>query len=295
VVSGVAIKETKPSISSPLIEEPSIADIIQIHGEDSQRFLSPHSIHSYVNSSFPNKMTQMLETDYAAEISSGRISGYLHRFKEWFNGAESKVVDTETPLVRIGELHRPKVDGCTAVYDQSYSSQSDFSIEVKVLGVGGGASYTKQVAYSTTVEISENCIALTIPVTIEWTQIKTRSGDTYYRSKVKDIATNNLTTPELTNYDDDHCRVNPDQVQASRWPTTNYDLPKGLTRTENLFLATSMDSELSLQSTIAGIEIGPKVKVQFLRKVGCTYKLIGPHKYTAFLPTNGLGYCWLWA
>jgi hypothetical protein len=106
-----------------------------------------------------------------------------------------------------------------------------------------------------------------------------------------DIGTN-FDTPELVTPQEDHYLVDPKQIAASRWQVDSYDIPKGARRTQILFMKTSRSAEFSLQVSLAKIEIGPRVKIQLLKDIESSYRLVGKHSYSAFIPTNGLGYCW---
>jgi hypothetical protein len=289
---GVSITETKPPIFSPLIEEPSVINNIQILGENYQTLYSPQVVRSAVALSFPKFMFDEIESDYTTQ----NYIGVWSRIKDWFLGEETEDLGSETQDICIGELHRPKVDKCISSFKQTYSSQSDYSIKIKVFGIGGGSDVSRTVGSSQTIKTDLNCIALTVPVTIEWTQITARSGEKFYKSKVKDIGTEVKNTPPLIGAQKDHCLIDPKIVDANKWQKpTPYNVEKGVTNTPSEFLKTSMKSELSFASSIAGIELGPKVEVTFLKEIECLYELIGPYSYTPFFPANTLGCCWHWS
>ncbi|MDQ3839197.1 MAG: hypothetical protein M3297_08015 [Thermoproteota archaeon] len=122
-------------------------------------------------------------------------------------------------LLPIGELHRPKVKGCKSKYVQSYQREGEFSISVKVLGVGFGQNVSRKLGFSDEIEITENCLQLTVPVTLEWEECEFTRGNhketTFYRSNVKNIG-KNWKPVQLTNATTDKCGVNQRLIELAK-------------------------------------------------------------------------------
>lgn len=76
------------------------------------------------------------------------------------------------------------------------------------------------------------------------------------------------------------------------WQTLPFQIPNDTTRQRTLSFEKGHGAELSLQTTIKGVELGPKAEVGYLKETKFSYKLVGKHNYTAYHPKNSLGYYW---
>lgn|SRR5689334_16446471 len=255
--------------------------------------------------------------------------------KEFFKEIEIlRTVGVEELNVPIMELHRPKVAGCKSTYQQIYNTSTDFSFNVKIFGFGGGASKEKDFSIEDTFETSTECLRLTIPVTVEWQECKSRYEHTrvFLRSNITRIR-NECDLISL-GQDLDRCIIrNGDsnsglpQIKSQyyrgirsrarlKWGRTlrassqeenlrfkdtediySVNIPDGVIATRKLTIRDGKSAEISLETKVGGTEIGPKAILKSNKTSEYTYTLVGPHRYRAILgggETYGIGYYWTW-
>lgn len=122
---------------SALIDGPSPLNAVEICGEDSKKFLSLHHLYSFAAASLPAELTSELSKAYMSPTLSygskyASISGMITTF---MRGNEVvQTIGKEETLVPLVELHRPRIEGCTASYSLTYTTSKDFSFSIKVWG-----------------------------------------------------------------------------------------------------------------------------------------------------------------
>jgi hypothetical protein len=162
---------------------------------------------------------------------------------------------------------------------------------VKVFGIGGGVSKGIKYGFADMIEASDECLRLAVPVKIKWEECRAKVGTKFLRSNVenigKDYQPRELKAPE------DNCRLD---LAKSGCQLKSFKVPtKGTTRKISLSVEAGQAAEASLQTKIAGAEIGPKFAVKYVKETECSYTLTGPHEYLAYLPKNSIAYYWNWS
>ena len=285
----------KPPIVSSLADVPTIFDVVETMGEESKRFVTLESMYSTAVTNLPADVVAEISTTYTTTTMNyqSRYDRIAHTLKDFFRGITVvRSLGEEKSWIPFAEIHRPKVEGCTATYKQSYTGSSDFSVSVKVFGLGGGVGKTRQYGFADSTELSGECLELTLPVTINWEECRSIGGTIFQRSSVKDIG-KDYKEIELTARLD-NCRCDPQVVEKNNWQVVRFDIPKATTRKRSLFLEAGQGAEFSLATKINVAEIGPKVVVKYLKRAEYSYTLIGPHNYVAYLPKNKVAYYWNW-
>jgi len=146
---------------------------------------------------------------------------------------------------------------------------------------------------SVTTEISGECVQLALPVTINWEECKTSSGRKFLRANVENVG--KVLQPLELKTPLDNCTLDKDTVKKAGWQTVTFSVPKATKQNQTLTVEQGQGAEISLQTTIAGAEIGPKAVVKNLKQAEYSYTLVGPHDYLAYLPKNRTTYCWNWS
>jgi len=286
----------KPPLVSALNDEPSPLDTIQILGAESKRYLTLPFLYSYAVSSLPQELTLELSRTYtsAALKPESRFDSISRTIIDFLRGSTFvRSIGSQESFVTFAELHRPKIDGCKASCTQTYTTSVDFSFSVKVFGIGGGLSKGRTYSFADSTEITKECIELTLPVMINWQEYKSRSGATFYRADIETISDDYV--ERVLKGPLDRCGLDEDKVKKSGWLTHDFDEPNGVTRKRELYIESGQSAEASILPKIAGVEIGPKVSVKYLKRVDYSYVLVGPHKYVAYVPKNSLSYYWNWS
>jgi hypothetical protein len=286
----------RPPLVSVLYDEPSPLDTIQILGEESKRYVTLPSLYSYAASSLPQVLAIELSRTYTSSDlrPESRFDSITHAIMDFLRGSKFvRSVGPQESFVTIAELHRPKIDGCKSSFTQTYTTSLDFSFSVKVFGIGGGVSKGRTYSFADSTEITKECIELVLPITIIWQEYKSRDGVTFYRADVENIGDDYV--ERVLKGPLDLCGLAEDKIKKSRWLTHNFPEPDGVTRKRELYMEAGQSAEVSIQPKIAGVEIGPKVSVKYLKRVDFTYVLVGPHNYLAYVPKNSLSYYWNWS
>jgi hypothetical protein len=300
-IPGMKMVRKKPPIASKLVKEPSQNELFDAFGEDSEKYSTVPMLMSHVISAgLPKTVTN--DVYDTMRNSTNLIAGFhniVHFWRELYNGFEVlRTIDKEVVSLPVGELHRPKIKGCASKYVQSYQREGEFSISVKVLGVGFGENVSRKLGFNDEIEITENCLQLTVPVTLEWEECKfTRGrhkGTTFYRSNIKNIG-KNWSPVELTNAATDKCGINQQRIKSARWYQERFSVPGGGKWTRTLSIENSQGTELSLETNVIGAQIGPKAVVKYLKQMNYSYTLVGPQDYIAYFPKNSLAYYWYWS
>jgi hypothetical protein len=301
-IPGMKMVRKKPPIASKLVTEPSQTELFDAFGEDSEKYGTLPMLMSHVTSSgLPNPVMNDVYSIIMRNSTNSRsvFHNIVHTWRDLFKGFKVfRTIGKEVVSLPIGELHRPKIKGCTANYVQSYERKGEFSMSVKVLGVGFGGNMSRKLGFSDKIEITENCVQLTVPVTLEWEECKfTRGkhkGTNFYRSNVKKIG-KDWDAVELTNYTTDKCGVSQQMLKLARWYQERFSVPRGGKWTRTLNIENSQGAELSLETKLVGTQIGPKAVVKYLKTMNYSYDLIGPQNYIAYFPKNSLAYYWSWS
>jgi hypothetical protein len=274
-------------IASPLVKEPSPIELIDALGKDSKKFVTMTSLSSYGLANLPPKEASRLffeEKGVDFESVSDRLKDFWDSVKVL---SESKEQITWLPT---WEIHRPKIDGCTATLQKSSSTQTDYSLSVKVFGIGGGVSLSRNVGYKDTIEAEGECLQVRLPITITTQECISKKGVKFTRVNVKDIGT----TPSAIELKGplDHCGLLPSQLKASGWQTQDIGVPPKTTQKKDLSVQSSQAATLNLDLTIASVTIGPKAVLTLKKEIDYSYTLVGPHKYVAYFPKNAIAYYW---
>jgi hypothetical protein len=286
------IARMKPPIVSDLLDEPSPLDLIELYEENSERFVNLNSLFAFATYSLPTQISSDLFKTYTAKTMNygDRYDDICKKIIDFLQGVKVlRTVDIEHSELSIAEIHRPKIDGCKASCKLTYSLSTDFSISVKVFGIGGGASKGRKYGFADTIETADECLRLAVPVKIKWEECRTNAGTKFLRSNVENIGKDYQ--PRVLKTPEDNCRLD-----LAKGECQLYEVPtKGSTQNISRSVEAGQAAEISLQTTIAGAEIGPKVVVKYNKQIECSYTLIGPHKYFAYLPKNSIAYYWNWS
>jgi hypothetical protein len=271
-------------ISSPLRTEPSLLNTINSLGEDSESFVSKSYLRSYVLENLPAKE--------AATLLERRLNfqTLVNKIRDFFESVDI-LSKTESQIwLPTWEIHRPKIEKCTATLKKSSTSQEDYSLNVKVFGVGGGITKSRSIGYEDTIEADGECLQINLPVKILIEKCMTKKGEKFTRMSTEDIGA----IPSAIELKEkvDRCGLSPDQIKASGWETYEFSVPAKTIQTHSLSIQSSQSSELSLTLTMTGVEIGPKAVIKLEKKLECSYQLVGKHRYIAYFPKNAIAYYW---
>jgi hypothetical protein len=166
-----------------------------------------------------------MESNYEKRFKTEAI-GFWSHLRDLFNDIRvTQDLGRGESLVSIAEIHIPKVEGCTVKFEQTYSESTDYSISVKVLGLGGGANKSKKIAYGRLVETNEEiknpeCTKILIPATIKYEEYIQSSGPykgkTLIRSETEKIDERDWRFVRLTG-PLDKCGVDEAKLKDSSW------------------------------------------------------------------------------
>ena len=283
-------------IASDVVTEPSPIELLDVLGSDSKDLVPKTTLQSYVfNNQLPKEANEVL-FNRAIDFDTA-----YNKLKDFFNsvkcGPESKVQEVWVPT---WEIHRPKIEKCTATLKKTSTTETDFSMNIKIFGIGGGTSMSRKIGYTDTIEASGKCLQVRLPVSITNQTCETKKGEQFPRINVKNIGDDpsliELTDPRVTKCgptESDKCRpLALPKLEKSGWKTCTFDVPDNSTWTRDLDIQSSQAATIDIEPTIGSLTIGPKAVLTLAREIEYTYKLVGPHKYTAFFPKNSISYYW---
>lgn len=271
-------------IASPLKTEPSTIDLANALGKDSKNFITRTSLRSYSLENLPPQE--------AIGILGGKMDfeSTLNRIRDFFSSV-TVLSETENEIwVPTWEIHRPKIEGCTATLQKASSTQTDYSLSIKIFGVGGGVTKSRSIGYKDSIEASGKCLQIRLPVKTVTQECITKNGIKFFRINVEDIGI----VPsafELTS-DSDRCGLNLSKLKSSEWKTREIQVPAKTKQTTSLNIQSSQAAELTLTLTMPSVEIGPKAVIKVQKELEYSYVLVGAHKYIAYFPKNAIAYYW---
>lgn len=273
-------------IASPPVTVPSPIDLLDILGDDSKKFVTVASLNKYGLENLPPKEAASLLSGEKADFPtiSRKIKGFWDSVKVLSESEEQTV-----PLP-VWEIHRPKVDGCTATLQRSSSAETDYSLTLKVFGIGGGVTKSISIGYKDTIEADGPCLQVTLPVKIKVQECASKNGSKFTRINVDDIGTD-PSSSTLTG-SSDKCGLNPSQIKETGWQTHDITIPAHTSQKKDLSVQSSQAAELDLQLSIPNVSIGPKVVLKLQKELDYSYKLVGPHRYIAYFPKNTIAWYW---
>ncbi len=290
----------KPPVASKLQRVSSQLDLFDAFGEGSEDYSTIPMLMSYFTASgLPMRvMKDAYMTMSQTPTYTMAFGNLVHWWKDLARGVKTiRTVGKEVIPLTIAEIHRPKIQGCISKYAQSSQRGGNLSISIKIFGVGFGQDVTRTLGFSDEFEITQDCVRLTVPVNVEWEELEfTRGkhkGTRFFQSNVKSIG-NEWEPVSIVDSASTGCSVSEDKVRLAKWRKENFRVPGGATWKRTLSVEDSQASEISLETKIAGVQIGPKAIVKYLNKIETSYNLVGPHKYTAYFPKNSLSYLWNW-
>lgn len=281
--------------ASPLVSEPSPLDTIELLGPKSKKFVPPTMLYSYGVANLPEKAAAKLVQAYAkkgqtqVEVFDSLSSSIVDFFRR------VKVVGPPTMeqiSVPIAEIHRPRVKDCVASLEQTSTKSREYSISVKVFGIGGGYSKSREFGIRTTIEASGECLQIVVPVTVKCEPCKL-GAESFIRASIEDIGDVPHAIELLGSADG--CGLVKAQVLKLGWKTVDIPVPKKTTQQVEISVQAGQGAEISLELKIGDFEIGPKASVKLLKKTNYSYKLVGPHEYFAYFPKNKLAYNWAYS
>jgi hypothetical protein len=268
-------------IASPLRTEPSPIELIEALGTDSEKFVTETLLRSYVFENLPPNEANSIWKE------EGDYQSRLNRVKDFLKSVKVIGISQEKTWLPTWEIHRPKIDGCTATLKSSSSSQTDFSLNIKIFGVGGGATKSKDVGYTDTIEAAGECLQVRLPITTTILECISK-GEKFIRASVKEIGT--FPSAIELKGSSDHCGLNPSQL--SLWETHDIVVPPKTTQEHSLSVKSAQGAGLDLGLTIAGVTIGLKVVLKLQKQIDYSYKLVGSNRYLAYFPKNAITYYW---
>lgn len=279
-------KQIKKSsfIASPLKTEHSPIELIDILGTRSKDFVETSLLRSYALENLPPKEATIIFKE-KADFQS--ISNRLKDFKDSVKILSESEDQTWLPT---WEIHRPKIDGCTATLQKSSTSDTDYSLNIKVFGIGGGVSKSRNVGYKDTIEAFGECLQVRLPITSTVQECITKKGEKFTRVSVKNIGT--IPSAIELKGSSDFCGLDPSKIKKSLWETRYIDVPQKTTQKIDLSVQSSQGAQLDLELKIAGVTIGPKAVLKLQKQIDYSYKLVGPYRYIAYFPKNAITYCW---
>lgn len=271
-------------IASPLKVEPSLIDVIAALGKDSKQFISSNYLRSYGLQNLPSKeATSLLKEDLDFQSILDRIADFF----------DSVTVLNETRKqiwLPAWEIHRPQIEGCVAKLEKSSTTTTDYSLSIKVLGLGGGVSRSRSVGYGDAFEANGKCLQIRYPIKVLVQQCKNRKGIRFVRTNVEDIG-DIPTAIELTGKSD-HCGLDASKIEETGWVACSFSVPAKTKQIRSLTINSSQAAELSLTFKVFDVELGPKAVVKLEKELECSYELVGAHKYIAYFPKNAIAYYW---
>lgn len=241
------------------------------------------------------EFSYMPSTFYSENVALGTgehsIKNAVRNLKDFF----SKVIVLKSKSLKyrcpIAEVHRPQVKGCVSSLELSHKGSTDLSLSVKILGLGGGSSFSKEIGYSKTIKVSGECVRVEVPVTVTMEYCESK-GQRFWRSGKVEID-GESDQPSLLG-EHDHCGIPSNTVKKAFPKYRPFNLPRGITQIEKLWMESGFTSEVSLEADIAAVKVGPKAQIKLLRKTTYSYELAGPGSYLAYLPVGGHSHCWSW-
>lgn len=293
---GFKVTRKKHPIASKLVDVPSPVDVVLTMGKESKRFLSLPALESFAAYSFPPQVVNKIA------ISASKETTYVGVFDSWVKSISDifrdikiiRQVGKEKKPLTIAELHRPQVKECTATFEQSYTTSTDYSIGIKILGIGGGIGKSRELGIEESVEASGECLRLTVDVSTRWEECMSTSGPykgkSFLRSNVEDIETD-LKPVELEAAGD-NCGLDLNKITKSGFKTSTIPVPKLTTIRKSFEISQGRSAEISLETDIGPVKIGPKATVKSLKKWKYSYTLKGPHTYTRYWPEDRMAYFW---
>jgi hypothetical protein len=272
-------------IASTLKNEPSPIELIDLLEEDSEDFITMSSLRSYALSNLPPKE--------AIKLFSPKddFQSITKKIKDYYQSV--KIVDESEKQTSIPtwEIHKPKVKGCIATLQKSSSYETDYSLSIKVFGIGGGVNKSRKVGFKDTIEARGECLQVRLPITIVLQRCRTKTGAEFVRTNVKDIGTI-PSTVELKG-DTDHCGVSFDRIVKSPWITHKFEVAPATVHKIELSVESSQGVELDLEPKIPGIiDLSMKVQLKLEKEITYSYELVGPHCYFAYFPKNSIAWYW---
>ena len=275
-------------IFSPLTIEPSPIDIIDSLELKADKFVDISQIRSYAIESLPPQEV--------AEIFTSKqeynYSSILNRLRDFINSVECLDESEERQTwLPIGELHRPNCSECTATLKTSSSSNDDYSLSVKLSGIGGGVTISRKVGFSQSITAKNECLQIRLPVTYTVQKCKPKNGETFTRVNPKDIGTI-LNTKKL-NAEEDRCGISVNQINKAGWKKNPIEILTDETRSYELSSESSQAAELSLDiSTEDESSIGLKSVTKLIKSHSYSYELKGPCRFLAYFPKNSVSWYW---
>ena len=244
------------------------------------------SLRSYALTNLPPKEATELFSKKEFDFES--ISNQLTDF---FNSvtvlSESKEQKTWLPT---WEIHKPKIKGCKATLEKSSSSETDYSLTVKVFGVGGGVNKSRKIGLKQSIEATGDCLQARLPITFTTQECLTKKGEKFIRANIKDIETFLSTAPLVG--DQDLCGRASNIIAKAGWEKHMIDVAPDTTQKIGLTVDISQGAELSLEPTIAGINIGMRATLKLEKALAYTYELVGKGRYLAYFPKNSISWYW---
>lgn len=304
VPRNVSFTRGKPPIASPLEELPSPVAMILSEGLESPRVISALAedlwqFHGHNRIAEPLRpivadwnLQYVRRRPLSAEERQSRRARLLQAFRDYFAGV--RVVDTlgtRHIFVPLTELHRPKASGCNATIKVGYSKETEYSFEVSVLSLGGGASKRKRLGFDDEITTNGNCLGVDLAASVVWEKCENRAGVSFIRPAVLDITTN-LRLRELKSARDG-CRYDPQRIENKSW-ITEFEVPPRISWIRSLSLESGTTSEFGLGPSFAGATFRLKASVSLVRTFDFEFALRGPKVYTALRTPSAMTYCWNW-
>ena len=301
-LEGVRFRRERPPIVSAPEEIPSRTDTLLELSASSMQAASANLIVmaalAGLTPAFPTEalMTALMETP-EEEL--------LPRVRRWFRDRFSGVrvigsLEQETVNLILAEVHRPKVDGCSVEFTQTYTHEADYTFSISVFGLNGGRGMKQEIAFDDKIKTKGDCLQLRVPVTIAWEECKNRLGEVFPRGNIVYIAPDY--DPEPLRDDADGCGFNPEEVRHLGFLERPIKVPSRATRRRTLSFSKSETTEFGLKIALPGVPVslGPQTTVSLQRDVRFRYILKGPgtangpNVYVPLRPQNRLTYYWSW-
>jgi hypothetical protein len=272
-------------IASDLKDEPSPIDQIEALGEEAANFVNMNSLRSYAIENLPPaEAINLLSKRISIESITQSVRDLLESV-DFSSEPQDQII-----WIPTWEIHKPKVEGCTATLKKSSSHSKDYSLNIKVFGVGGGLSKSRSVGLTQTIQAEGECLQVILPITITTQTGTTKKGQKITRVSVKDIGVV-PSTKELTG-NLDRCGVFPDALEKSGWENHKIEVAPKATQGIQLSIVSSQGAELSFGTTILGMDIGIKAVLKLQKELAYSYKLVGHHSYFCYFPKNSIAWYW---
>jgi len=298
---GWIVREARP-IASPVRGVPS--PIYSILGENQEVDLADFVANLYghipaalLSSALVVEPTLNLANSLLMLGRDGLVArpGLLGGFREWlrnfFDGV--RVVrrrPTETMWIPLTEIHRPKVPGCVSELSLQYEQSADYSFEVSVVSIGGGAGKGRKVGYSDTISCEGDCLRLELPVEVQVEECVNRVGIPFSRYSVVRIDDNYQPVPIRGASDACQGGLGRPGIPHVR----DFSVPSGTTWTRTMSLSSGTSASVNIGLDLPGIAFGLKYSVTLLSSAEFSYTLIGPKTYVAFQRSSTITYYWAW-